>query len=111
MKRFLSVCAVFALLAGCLSATCFAQGKKKTEAKTTTTQAATKATTAGKTALLDINSATKEQLMKLPGIADAYSDKIIKNRPYRAKDELVKKKVVPEATYEKIKDLIIAKQK
>jgi len=111
MKRFLSMSAAFALLVGCLSAQGFAQAKKKNPPKTVATQATAQATATGKTALLDINSATKEQLMKLPGIADAYSDKIIKNRPYRAKDELVKKKVVPEATYEKIKDLIIAKQK
>jgi hypothetical protein len=58
----------------------------------------------------DINSATTEQIMKLPGIGEAYSDKIIKNRPYGRKDELVSKNVVPKATYDKIKDLIIAKQ-
>jgi DNA uptake protein ComE-like DNA-binding protein len=61
-------------------------------------------------ALLDINSATKAQLMEIPGIGDAYSDAIVKNRPYKRKDELVTKKVVPQATYDKIKDKIIAKQ-
>jgi DNA uptake protein ComE-like DNA-binding protein len=66
-------------------------------------------TTAG--APIDINSASEAELKKLPGIGDAYTDKIIKNRPYKGKNDLVTKKIIPQATYDKIKDQIIARQK
>ena len=66
---------------------------------------------APKVELLDINSATAEQLDVLPGVGKAYSAKIITGRPYKGKDDLVNKNVVPQKTYDGIKDKIIAKQK
>jgi competence protein ComEA len=59
---------------------------------------------------IDINAATKDELDTLPGIGAAYAQKIIDNRPYKTKNELVSKKVIPQSTYDKIKDQVIAHQ-
>jgi len=95
----LSICLLSVPLAGAAD--------KATPAGTATPAASAQATAA----LIDINSASAMELSKLPGIADARSAAIIKGRPYKRKDELVQRKILPQAVYDGIKDRVIARQK
>ena len=105
MKRRLSALLPLFIVLSLIAGSALAQTKKADKKAEPATKSASP-----KAELLDINSATKQQLMTLSGIGDAYAQKIIDGRPYRAKNELVQKKIVPQATYDKISDQIIAKQ-
>jgi len=107
-KKLLLVTALFGLLS------MFSFGQEASTTTKTTTKKETKSTTAtdkkaAKANLVDINSATKDELVALPGIGDTYAQKIIDERPYTSKAQLVSKKVLPKATYDQVKTQIVAK--
>jgi competence protein ComEA len=108
MKRNLVICLACLFVAASLCVQSFAD-PQGASGKSTAKKVVE--TTSAKSEPMDINSATKEQLMTLKGIGKAYSDKIIAGRPYKRKDELVTKSIVPKATYDAIKEMIVAKQK
>ena len=117
----LSAVRAFALLAALAAAPALAQAPAPTAPSPTAPSAPMRPTApsapvagspnASKTALLDLNSASAEDLDKLPGIGAARAAAIIKGRPYKGKDELVQKKIIPQSVYDGIKDKVIAKQK
>jgi competence protein ComEA len=98
-------------MVGLLSMFSFGQDASTTTTKKDSSKSSTMASDqkAAKANLVDINSATKDELVALPGIGDAYAQKIIDGRPYSNKAQLVSKKIVPKATYDQVKAEIVAK--
>ena len=110
MAQIAVLCFALSLVSGVSSAQGSEPGVPEIAAAAPVPSSTASAQAPSATDKLDINSATKDQLKALPGIGDAYSQKIIDGRPYRTKLDLVQKKIIPQATYDKIKDVIIAKQ-
>ncbi len=113
MRRGITLLVAGLFAVGMLGASdALAQSKSPSSAKTETKAAPAATKDDGKKAHepIDINSATPDELKTIPGIGDAYAKKIVDGRPYKRKDELKTKKIVPDATYNKIKDHIVAKQ-
>jgi DNA uptake protein ComE-like DNA-binding protein len=106
--RFFGFLLAFAMMANMGYAQGAAAGSGQDAGAAKKSKSATAATKTKKADLVDINAASKEELTALPGIGDAYSQKIIDGRPYTTKRDLVTKKIVPQATYDQIKDKIIA---
>ncbi len=95
-------------VAASIAAPCLAQTPQPATPDKSTAAPKRAATSAAP--LLDINSASEDELRALKGVGDKRAADIVKNRPYKGKDELVQKKIIPAAVYARIKDKIIAKQ-
>lgn len=108
--RWRQMMATALMLAVCAGVPVLAAGQTKAAA-TAGTKAKRASATKPTTALVDLNSASRSELSALPGIGDSYSDKIIAGRPYKSKADLVSRNIVPAATYDKIKTMVVARHR